>query len=108
AHMVPPEFWAWALDRARQRNPSVFFVAEAYDNDPMKVGPGNVMIDLLNAGFNAVYDDPTYKVLKAIYDSASWANDIDGALGAVDREFIFHSSLRYAENHDEVRLAGRD
>ena len=34
AHMVPPEFWAWALDRARQRDPDAFFVAEAYDNDP--------------------------------------------------------------------------
>jgi hypothetical protein len=67
-------------------------------------GRGNVMFDLLNAGFNAVYDDPSYKRLKAIYDGSGWANDLDGALG---HEFIFQNSLRYAENHDEVRLAGR-
>jgi glycosidase len=108
AHMVPPEFWAWALDRARQRDPKVFFAAEAYDNDPMKVGRGNVMIDLLNAGFDAVYDDPSYKALKYMYDGGNWANDLDRALASAEREYIFQNSLRYAENHDEVRLAGRD
>jgi glycosidase len=106
AHMVPPEFWSWALDRARQRVPGTFFAAEAYDNDPMKVGTGNVMIDLLSAGFNAVYDDPSYKVLKATYEAQHWANDLDAAFASADREYIFQNSLRYAENHDEVRLAG--
>jgi glycosidase len=107
AHMVPPEFWAWALERARARQPGVFFVGEAYDNDPMKVGEGNVMIDLLSAGFNAVYDDPSYKSLKGMFDGGAWANDLDKALAAADREFIFQNALRYAENHDEVRIAGK-
>ncbi len=119
AHMIPPEFWHWAIGRARERQPDVFFVAEAYDNDPTKVpgsdpvvaelngGKGNVMFDLLNAGFNAVYDDPSYKVLKRLYEADAWANDLDGAHGGSNgaREFIFQNSLRYAENHDEVRLA---
>jgi glycosidase len=114
AHMVPPEFWNWLIHRARRRSPDVIFIGEAYDNDPMKVPGsdpvisrlngkrGNVMFDLLNAGFNAVYDDPTYKALKNIYDGQGWANDIDQSLGY---DFIFDNSLRYAENHDEVRLA---
>ena len=62
----------------------------------------NVMLDLLAAGFNAVYDDPTYKILKSIYDGPCWANDLDAAAA---NDMIFHGSLRYAENHDEVRLA---
>jgi hypothetical protein len=114
AHMVPPEFWNWLIHRARERSAAVVFIAEAYDNDPTKVPgsdpivarlngeKGNVMFDLLNAGFNAVYDDPTYKALKNIYDGQGWANDIDSSLGD---PFIFDNSLRYAENHDEVRLA---
>lgn len=114
SHMVPPEFWNWLIHRARQRAPEVVFIAEAYDNDPAKVpgsdpiisrlngGRGNVMFDLLNAGFDAVYDDPTYKTLKNICDGQGWANDIDHSLG---ESFIFENSLRYAENHDEVRLA---
>jgi len=103
AHMVPPEFWMWAVARARERQPRVLFVAEAYDNDPMKVGRGNVMHDLLHAGFDAVYDDPAYKILKGLYDEAKWANDLDAVTGDA---LVFERSLRYAENHDEVRLAG--
>ena len=103
AHMVPPEFWRWAVARARARQHGVVFIGEAYDNDPAKVSGGNVMADLLAAGFDAVYDDPAYKKLKAIYDGPGWANDLDQVYGA---DFIFQNSLRYAENHDEVRLAG--
>ncbi|MGH7938277.1 MAG: hypothetical protein ACRD5Z_11745, partial [Bryobacteraceae bacterium] len=107
-------FWKWLIHEARARVPKVVFVAEAYDNDPAKVpgsdpvlaqlngGRGNVMFDLLDAGFNGVYDDPTYRVLKGIYEGGRWANDLDTA-GSYP--FIFANSLRYAENHDETRLA---
>jgi glycosidase len=61
-----------------------------------------VLFDLLNAGFNAVYDAPVYRALKRIYDGSGWANDIDRE---ITDEFICHNSVRYAENHDEVRLA---
>jgi len=103
AHLVPLEFWNWAIARARARQPGVFFAAEAYDNDPMKVSAGNVLEGLLHAGFDAVYDDPSYKILKGIYDGPKWANDLDGLPHG---DPLFHHSLRYAENHDEVRLAG--
>ena len=114
AHMVPPEFWHWMIGRARERNAEVFFVAEAYDTDPSKVpgsdpliaqiGGGNIMFDLLASGFDAVYDDATYDMIKEIYDGDRWANDIDRQ--AV-RQLLFDNSLRYAENHDEVRLAAK-
>jgi len=116
AHMIPPEVAAWAIAKARERQPGVFFMGEAYDNDPAKVpgsdpvisqlnfGRGNVLFDLLNAGFNAVYDAPVYRALKRIYDGTGWANDIDRE---ITDEFICHNSVRYAENHDEVRLAAR-
>ena len=108
SHMVPPEFWRWAVARARERQRGVMFIGEAYNNDPMKVesaeGGKNVMLELLDAGFDAVYDDPSYKVLKRIYDGPAWANDLDAVHG---EERLFHGSLRYAENHDEVRIASR-
>jgi hypothetical protein len=77
-------------------------VAEAYDNDPNKLTDGNVLAALVEAGFDAVYDDQCYDILKGVYDGPKWANDLDGVLGAVAP---LHQSLRYAENHDEVRLA---
>ncbi len=102
AHMVPPEFWNWAIARARSRHPQVLFIGEAYDDDPLKVGTGPVMEDLLSAGFDAVYDDLGYKTAKGLYDGLRWANDLDAQAGMP----LFHRSLRYTENHDEVRLAG--
>jgi glycosidase len=116
AHMVPPETWSWTIWQARQRHPDVFFMGEAYNDDPAKVpgsdpvasqlnfGHGNVLFDLLNAGFDAVYDAPVYRALKRIYDGSGWANDIDREIAD---PFICHNSVRYAENHDEVRLAAR-
>jgi hypothetical protein len=102
AHWVPMEFWRWAIARARERRPGALFVAEAYDNDPNKLTDGNVLTALVEAGFDAVYDHQSYDVLKDLYDGPKWANDLDSVLGAVAP---LHRSLRYAENHDEVRLA---
>jgi glycosidase len=104
AHMVPPEFWSWMIARARERDGGVFFAAEAYDTDPAKVGERHVTVDLLEAGFDSVYDDETYDKLKEIYDGGAWANDLDRLARP---EGAFDNSLRYAENHDEVRLAGK-
>jgi len=100
--MVPMPFWKWLVKRARDRKSDVFFIAEAYDNDPAKLTDGHVLDELLKAGFDAVYDDPVYDVLEGLYDSGKWANDLDALTFTGDR---FHQSLRYAENHDEVRLA---
>jgi glycosidase len=102
AHMIPMEFWRWSVKRCRSRDPEVFFCAEAYDNDPAKLTNAHVLDDLLDANFDAVYDDPVYDVLEGMYDSGKWANDLDPLTFTGRR---FHRSLRYAENHDEVRLA---
>lgn len=102
AHMIPMEFWRWAVKRCRSRDPQAFFCAEAYNDDPAKLTDAHVLDALLKAGFNAVYDDPTYDVLEGIYESGRWANDLDPLTFIGSR---FHHSLRYAENHDEVRLA---
>jgi glycosidase len=102
AHLIPMEFWRWAIQRARGRHSGVFFSAEAYDNDPAKLTDGHVLDELLKAGFDAVYDDPTYDILEGIYEGGKWANDLDSLTFTGER---FHRSLRYGENHDEVRLA---
>lgn len=106
AHLVPAEFWRWAVRRARGRNEEVYFFGEAYDNDPARLTEGNVIDALLEAGFDAVYDDPAYDLCMGLYDDFAggfkWANDLDALEHTGPR---FHRSLRYGENHDEVRLA---
>jgi glycosidase len=103
AHMVPPEFMSWLLARSRARNPDVFWVAEAYDDDPAKVVGGNTLHSLLSSGFDSVYDDGSYDRLKNVYDGGGWANDMADWISG-DR-ILGGLGLRYAENHDEVRLA---
>ena len=102
AHMIPMEFWHWAVKRARERQPDTYFSAEAYDSDPAKLAAGDVLEELLSAGFDAVYDKPIYDVLEGIYHSGKWANDIDPL--TLDGKRL-HQSLHFAENHDEVRIA---
>ena len=111
AHMVPPEFWAWAISRARERDAQVFFMAEAYNDslvvppqspDLLALGQGSPSTALLHAGFDAVYGHDAYSVMRQIYMGPKWANDIDATLGS---EFVAANSVRYSENHDEVRLA---
>lgn len=102
AHLVPLEFWRWVIHRARSRDAAVFFCAEAYDNDPAKLCDTHVMDALLEAGFDAVYDDPLYDVVEGIYEDGKWCNDLDALLAPGPR---FDRGLRYGENHDEVRLA---
>ncbi|GAA5497384.1 alpha-1,4-glucan:maltose-1-phosphate maltosyltransferase [Rubritalea halochordaticola] len=102
AHMVPMEFWRWAVRQARWRNPEVYFMAEAYDGDPAKLTDENVLHALLGAGFDSVYDGDSYELVKQIYEGDKWANDLDDILWD---ERKLNQMLRYAENHDEVRIA---
>jgi len=100
AHYIPLEAWAYLIERARERDPEVFFVAEAYDA-PDAV-PGFSFPALVQVGFDAVYDDETYDMVKGIYCCGKWANDIDEVLPG---DYMFGRFLRYAENHDERRIA---
>ncbi len=102
AHMVPMAFWKWMITHARERDKDLYIFGEAYDSDPMKLTQGNVLQALLDAGFDAVYDAESYDIVKGIYESGKWANDIDAVLMDESR---LDRMLRYVENHDEVRVA---
>ena len=105
AHMVPVSFWKWLIHRAKKQNPNVYFMGEAYNGDPMKVTDGDVLHELLESGFDTVYDSEAYDLVKAIYEGDKWANDIDQLLWDETR---LHKMLKYVENHDEVRTASPD
>lgn len=101
AHMVPMPFWKWAIARARVRDTNVFFMAEAYD-DHMKTMQGSPVPALLDAGFSAIYDSPSYKLARSIYESGNWANDFDKLNDNTNP--LHEKGVRYVENHDEGRL----
>ena len=105
AHMIPMAYWTWQLKRCRERHEKCLFIAEAYDGDPAKLTEGNVLEALLESGFDAVYDSPTYETLKKVIAGDQWANDIDEAADPFSD--LFHKVVRYAENHDEVRIGSK-
>lgn len=112
AHLAPPEFWRWAITRARARDPGACFVAAADGTDPAKVvsgdpgsreaSGGDVRLELLDAGFDAISGDSVRGAVTAVDDSGSSANDIDGVLR---RAFLQDNTLHYAENSAEVAPA---
>jgi len=111
SHIVPSEFWHWALARARERNPTTFFYAECYEGDVrLEVPDANPdltpfhsnPVSLIEAGFDAVYGHDAYKRLMEIYENKATANDLDAAARP---GFVGDNSVRYAENHDEIRVA---
>lgn len=112
AHLAPPEFWRWAITRARARRPGACFVAAADDADPAKVASGDpgtreasggdVRLELLDAGFDAISDGRVRGVVTAVDDSGDSANDIDGVLRGA---FLQDNALHYAENSDKASPA---
>lgn len=101
AHMIPMEFWTWAIARARARVPGTEFMAEAYADDPARSVLGDVLAALVEAGFDLVYDHAAYGLVKGISEGPKWANDLDGVLADPQASH----RVRYVENHDEVRVA---
>ena len=102
AHVVPIEFWKWAIARAKNRDSEFKFIGEAYETSPDRV-EGFTLGKLVEAGFDGVYDAELYHGLREVIAGSKWANDIDGWLEK--HAFIEDHLVRYAENHDEPRIA---
>lgn len=94
AHYVPDSAWLYLLRRARERDPNVYFAAEAYEH----------LNELLADGFDDVYFDAGYDALKRVYQGQSNLEMLGQSLapltgGAAQRFLV------YLENHDERRMA---
>jgi hypothetical protein len=83
-----------------QRDANAFFFAEAYANPFAGSGdPLTSMQQLIDVGFNAVYHDPAYDLLKAIYQDKASQDDYhhEMAFLPIARDHV----VEYLENHDE-------
>lgn len=97
AHMVPAEFWNWAIPQVKARYPHLIFIAEIYD-----VQLYRPYLDY--AGFDYLYDKVNlYDTLRAIETSNHSAARLTGCWQTV--EGIGDRMLNFLENHDEQRFA---
>lgn len=95
AHLVPTHFWKQAITTIKQLAPRFRFIAEGYDNDLFQ--PIN-QHQLLNSGFDAVYDEGAYRNLKMM-TSGSPLSYLLGHLNYV-RDQPAHL-VHYVSNHDD-------
>jgi len=103
AHYVPGEAWTYMISQARVRDPEAYFFAEAY---PFP-GSGDPITDrqqLIDAGFDAVYLDRSYDLLKEIYRGNASHDNYDRAMSLLSAGSR-NQSVQYLENHDERRVA---
>ena len=99
AHMVPVDFWRWAIPQVKEINPEIKFIAELYD-------VGIYRSYIFNAGFDYLYDKVNlYDSLRAIETSNHSAATITSCWQTV--EGIAPNMLNFLENHDEQRFASK-
>lgn len=97
AHMVPVEFWNWALQIVKEKFPHVIFIAELYDT-------GLYGLYINEGHFDFLYDKVSlYDTLRAITCGIARADAITQCWHAV--EGMSHHMLNFLENHDEQRIA---
>lgn len=99
AHMVPLEFWKWAIPNVKERFPHIIFIAEIYD-----VGLYRSFIH--EGGFDYLYDKVNlYDTLRAVQCHNHSAATITNCWQTV--EGISDHMLNFLENHDEQRFGSR-
>lgn len=97
AHMVPVEFWHWAIAQIKAIAPHMIFVAELYDTSIYHryVHEG---------GFDYLYNKVTlYDTLFSVVRGHSPASDITHCWQSL--EGLEDHMLNFLENHDELRIA---
>ena len=97
AHMVPVEFWEWAIARVKAEYPELIFIAELYE-------PAIYRDYLFRGGFDYLYDKVgLYDTLRAVTEGRAPASAITGCWQSL--EGIQDRMLNFLENHDEQRIA---
>lgn len=95
-HMVPVEFWEWAIGNIKRSFPGIIFIAEIYDVVLYR--------PYIAAGFDYLYDKVNlYDTLRAIECDNISAARITSCWQTV--EGIGDNMLNFLENHDEQRFA---
>lgn len=96
-HMVPLEFWHWAIPQVKEKYPQIVFIAEIYD-----VALYRPFIEY--GGFDYLYDKVNlYDTLRAIETQNHSAATLTNCWQTV--EGIAPNMLNFLENHDEQRFA---
>lgn len=100
AHLVPVEFWQWAIGRVKQRYPRLIFIAEIYE-------PYLYRSFIFQGGFDYLYDKVgLYDAVRRLMEGHGSCYDLTRVWQQESGDFPQHM-LRFLETHDEQRIASR-
>ncbi|GAB3016784.1 alpha-amylase family glycosyl hydrolase [Spirosoma pulveris] len=100
AHMVPVEFWHWAIGRVKRQYPQMIFIAEIYD-------PSLYRSYIFEGGFDYLYDKVgLYDSLRRLMEGHGSCYELTRVWQQESGDFAQHM-LRFLETHDEQRIASR-
>ncbi|WP_461092634.1 alpha-amylase family glycosyl hydrolase [Spirosoma gilvum] len=100
AHLLPVEFWQWAISRIKRRYPHIIFIAEIYD-------PGLYRPFIFVGGFDYLYDKVgLYDSVRRLMEGHGSCYDLTRVWQQESGDFAQHM-LRFLETHDEQRIASR-
>lgn len=98
-HMVPIEFWRWAIPNVKDHYPHILFIAELYDVNLYRPF-------ISEAGFDYLYDKVNlYDTLRGIQCNNFSAATLTNCWQRVDG--LGPHLLNFLENHDEQRFGSR-
>jgi glycosidase len=97
AEMVPVEFWSWAIQRVKEKNEKILFIAEIYN-------PQEYDNYIYGGRFDYLYDKVgLYEIFRRVITAQSPASDI--TFGWQQLKDLQPNMLNFLENHDEQRIA---
>jgi glycosidase len=96
AHLIPVPFWSMSINRIKSEYANFEWIAEAYSNSVLDL---RTQTDLMNAGFDAIYDEPLYRNLK----TEKQVERMENFMGHYS--YVFANSpkkwVHYLMNHDD-------
>ncbi|WP_040005637.1 alpha-amylase family protein [Fibrisoma limi] len=100
AHLIPIEFWQWAISLVKKQYPQLIFIAEIYE-------PGLYRSFIFKGGFDYLYDKVgLYDAVRRLMEGHGTCYDITRVWQQESGDYADHM-LRFLENHDEQRIASR-
>jgi glycosidase len=101
AEMVPVEFWAYGIQRVKEKYPKVIFIAEIYN-------PAMYHDYVATGGFDYLYDKVgVYDKIRPLMEGKLDAKSAGITEVLAQSEGIDGNMLRFLENHDEQRIASQ-
>ena len=99
AHLIPLDFWKYAISTIKSINNEFTFIAEAYSNSSFDY---QVIIDHIEAGFNGVYHHALYDNFKKVYSENQPKSFIKDHISYINSRSDLNTKLiNYIENHDD-------